>query len=123
MSFERVKYKRMDRNPVGCFDAHMTPTGWGQTKYVGTDKNVLLSKELTEFIRFVEFLFKECPDLNELGAFSVKYGTLTYGDEKGSQIYAINYIGDVMDYTVHIYDNTMNVFPYRKYRRDPKPKE
>ena len=113
--YDPVKYKRFERDPIGCFEAHMMADGWAETKYVNDTSSVLLSVEVSEFIRLVHHLFKECEDWQKLQKFANKHGTEIHTDDY-STIQAFNILGDVMDYTVHINGTTMNIFPYRKYQ-------
>ena len=115
MKFEPVKYKRFERDPIGCFEAHMTTKGWAENKYVNDTSSVLLSAEVSEFLSIVQFLFKECPDWMKLAKYAKKNGKQIPGDGYEPTL-AINYLGSVMDYTVHITGNTLNVFPYRKFQ-------
>lgn len=115
MRFEPARYKRFERTPIGCFEAHMTANGWAETKYVNDTSSVLFSSELSEFIRLVEFFFKQSPDWLKLDKYAKKYGKKIPG-EGYTETYAINFICEQMDYTVHISGNTINVFPYRKFQ-------
>lgn len=114
MKYDPVIYKRFERNPIGCFEAHMTDSGWRETKYVNESDNHLFSSELSEFIRLVHHFFKENDDWMKLQKFSNKYGT-SIPNNGFDKIIAVNYIGESMDYTVHITGTTLNIFPYRKY--------
>ena len=111
--FERVKYKQMERDPVGFFEAQMTASGWRGSKYINKSERYISSDEVNEAVKFVYSLFKDTPDWRELEQFAVKYGTLTYGD-LGEQTRAINYLGAKFDYTVLITGNDLVVFLYRK---------
>ena len=111
--FEPVKYKRYERTPVGCFSAEMTMNGWAETKFDHDLQTHLVSDEVSEFIRLVHQLFKECSEWAKLEKFAKKYGTEIEGEDF-NKILAFNYTGNVMDYTVHIDRTLLKVFPYRK---------
>ena len=116
MRLEPVKYKRFERNPVGCFEAHMMADGWGQTKYTNdSSSSVLLSAEVSEFIRLVDAFFRECADWQKLQKYAKRHGTEIRGDNFDT-ILAINFIGEVMDYTMQISNTTVLIYPYRKYQ-------
>ena len=114
MKFEPVKYKQYDKDPVGCFEAHMTADGWAETKYVNNASPILFSSEVSEFFRLVDSFFKECPDWQKLQKFTKKYGTEVRTDF--GSIQAVNFHGDHLNYTMRIDGTTVAIEPYRKGR-------
>ena len=115
MKFEPVKYKIFERIPIGCFEAQMTANGWAESKYTNDTSSVLFSSEISEFVRLVDFFFKQCPDLMSLDKYAKKHGQKIPGDGYEPKM-AINFLCDKMDYTLHITGNTINIFPYRKFQ-------
>jgi predicted AlkP superfamily phosphohydrolase/phosphomutase len=113
MNYDPVKYKRFERDPVGCFEAEMTANGWANTKFDHELQEHLLSDETSEFIRLVHHLFNECSDWSKLNKLVKKYGT-EIKSEDYSTIFAFNYEEDMMDYIVHINRTQLRIFPYRK---------
>jgi hypothetical protein len=115
MKYEPAKYMRFERDPIGCFEAHMMADGWAETKYVNDTSSVLLSVEVSEFIRLIHHFFKECDNWQKLQKYAKKYGRTIKTDDYDT-VSAFNFIGDVMDYTFKLTGTTLNVFPYRKYK-------
>lgn len=113
MSYDPVKYRSYERDPLGCFEAEMTTNGWVNTKFDHDLQEHLLSDEVGEFVRLVHHLFKECPDWIKLNKFVQKYGKQIESEDY-STIFAFNYEEDVMDYIVHINQTQLRIFPYRK---------
>ena len=114
MKYDPVKYKHYERDPIGCFSAEMTANGWVNTKFDHDLQEHLLSDEVSEFVRLVYHIFKECADWKLLEAYAKKHG----GKEKNdgfSTIYVVCYEGDMMDYAMNVNVNKVTVFPYRKY--------
>ena len=116
MKYDPVKCKRYERTPIGCFSAEMTANGWANTKFDHDLQEHLLSDEVSEFIRLAHNFFKECPDWIKLNKFIQKHGTKIDGEDYNT-IFAFNYEGDSLDYTVHIDQTVLKIFPYRKIRR------
>lgn len=115
MKYDPVTYKRFERDPIGCFEIHMLANGWGNSKYVNDKKHTLLSVEVSEFIRLVHHIMKECDNWIKLQKFANKNGTKIQSDNYES-VMAVTYIGDVMDYAMYIDGPTVTIFPYRKYQ-------
>lgn len=115
MSYDPVKYRSYERDPLGCFEAEMTTNGWVNTKFDHDLQEHLLSDEVGEFIRFVHSFFKQCPSWRELQNYSGKHGTAIRNDE-GTPEYFINFSGDRLDYTFQVSNTQLNIFPYRKYK-------
>ena len=113
MNYDPVKYLRFERMPVGCFSAEMTANGWANTKFNHDLQEHLFSGEVSEFVRLVHHFFKDNADWQKLQKFAGKYCT-EIRDEFGNPISAVNYLGDELDYTLHINGTTVNIFPYRK---------
>ena len=115
MKYDPVKYKRYERAPIGCFNAEMTANGWANTKFDHDLQEHLLSDEAGEFVKLVHHFFKECPDWTKLKKFTAKYGTeIESGDYAYETVRAFNYDGIMLDYTFHIKNTQLTVFPYRK---------
>ena len=113
MKYDPVAYARFERTPIGCFSAEMTSDGWANTKFDHDLQEHLLSDEVSEFIRLVHHFFKDNADWQKLQKFATKYCT-EIRDEFGNPIRAVNYLGDELDYTLHINGTAVNIFPYRK---------
>jgi hypothetical protein len=113
--FEYVPYARFERDPIGCFMAEMTASGWAKTKFDHKLQEHLLSNEVSEFLELVQSFFKEADNWLTLNKFKQKYGTRIAGD---LQRYAMNVIGEVLDYTIMVTESSLEIFPYRKFRRD-----
>lgn len=115
MKYEPAKYKRFERDPIGCFEAQMMADGWAETKYVNDTSSVLLSVEVSEFIRLIHYFFKECDTWQKLQKYVRKHGKQI---EPGNYepVMAFNFIGDVMDYTFNITGTELSVYPYRKFK-------
>ena len=116
MNYDPVKYKQFERDPVGCFEAEMTANGWANTKFDHELQVHLLSDEVGEFVRLAYHFFKECSDWTKLNKFIQKHGTKIDGEDYNT-ISAFNYEGDSLDYTVHVDQTVLKIFPYRKIRR------
>lgn len=116
MKYDPVKYKQFERDPVGCFEAEMTANGWANTKFDHELQEHLLSDEVGEFVRLAYHFFKECSDWIKLNKFIQKHGTKIEGEDYNT-IFAFNYEGDSLDYTVHVDQTVLKIFPYRKNRR------
>ena len=116
MNYDPVKYKQFERDPVGCFEAEMTANGWANTKFDHDLQVHLLSDEVGEFVRLAYHFFKECSDWTKLNKFIQKHGTKIEGEDYNT-IFAFNYEGDSLDYTVHVDQTVLKIFPYRKIRR------
>jgi hypothetical protein len=116
MIFDPVRYMVNERDPVGCFTAEMTSSGWANTKFDHDLQTHLLSDEVSEFIRCVESFFKECSDWQKLEKYAAKHGTQTVGDDYSASM-AFSCVGKQMDYSFFINGNSLSVFPYRKFRR------
>lgn len=117
MKIEPVPYKRFERLPIGCFTAEITADGWGQTRYENeSEEHILWTDEVGEFVRFVYQFFKECDDWQKLKKYAVKYGE-EIRDDDGGVMTAINFIGEQLDYTMHVSGTRILIFPYRKIKR------
>lgn len=116
MKYDPVKHKQYERTPIGCFSAEMTANGWANTKFDHDLQAHLLSDEVGEFVRLTYHFFKECPDWIKLNKFIQKHGTKIDGEDYNT-IFAFNYEGDSLDYTVHVDQTVLKIFPYRKIRR------
>jgi len=112
MIFDPVKYKRFERDPIGKFEAQMDADGWAETRYANKTSSVLLSEEISEFIKVVESFFHECPDWLKLYKFMKKNATELRGDF--GTVFAMNVLGKTMDYTFRLSGTNLEIEPYRK---------
>jgi len=115
MIFNPVPYMQNERDPVGCFTAEMTASGWAKTKFDHDLQEHLLSDEVSEFVRCVESFFRECSDWQKLQKYASKHGEEVAGDDYNT-VLAISYEGKQMDYMFRVNGNYLSVFPYRKFR-------
>lgn len=114
MKYDPVEYVHFDRDSVGHFEAHMMDDGWAETKFTHEMEENLMSVELSEFIRLVYHIFKECSDWTKLKKYIKRYGTEIPGDF--GTVIAMTYIGDQMDYCVYVDGTAMTIYPYRKHQ-------
>ena len=113
MKFDPIVYKRFDRNPVGCFSAELTDDGWAKTMFDHDLQEHLRMFEVDEFIKLVRSFFHEVPDWKTLQKFNHKYGAEIRTDD-GTKISAVNFIGNMMDYTFKVNGIHLEAYPYRK---------
>lgn len=114
MNYDPVPYKKFDREPLGVFTAEMLADGWGNTKFDHTLEEHLLSAEVAEFMKLVHHIFYGiCKEWRDLQKFAAKYGTEVRIDGYNT-VLAMNFDGDVLDYTMSINNMFIQIVPYRK---------
>lgn len=114
MNYDPVPYKKFDREPLGVFTAEMLADGWGNTKFDHALEEHLLSAEVAEFMKLIHHIFYGiCKEWRDLQKFAAKYGTEVRLDGYNT-VLAMNFDGDVLDYTMSINNTFIQITPYRK---------
>lgn len=114
MNYDPVPYKKFDREPLGVFTAEMLADGWGNTKFDHALEEHLLSPEVAEFMKLIHHIFYGiCKEWRDLQKFASKYGTEVRIDGYNT-VLAMNFDGDVLDYTMSINNTFIQIAPYRK---------
>lgn len=114
MNYDPVPYKKFDREPLGVFTAEMLADGWGNTKFDHALEEHLLSAEVAEFMKLIHHIFYGiCKEWRDLQKFAAKYGTEVRIDGYNT-VLAMNFDGDVLDYTMSINNMFIQIAPYRK---------
>lgn len=114
MKFEPVKYRKIEIEPLGCFEVRLTDSGWAESRFDHDIQLHLLSDEVGEFVRLVDQFFHECSNWDKLQKYVRKYGKKVLNDD-GMQITAINFDEAKMTYTFTLDGNLLRVYPYRKF--------
>ena len=114
MNYDPVPYKKFDREPLGVFTAEMLADGWGNTKFDHALEEHLLSAEVAEFMKLIHHIFYGiCKEWRDLQKFAAKYGTEVRIDGYNT-VLAMNFDGDVLDYTMSVNNASIQIAPYRK---------
>ena len=114
MNYDPVPYKKFDREPLGVFTAEMLADGWGNTKFDHALEEHLLSAEVAEFMKLIHHIFYGiCKEWRDLQKFAAKYGTEVRLDGYNT-VLAMNFDGDVLDYTMSVNNTFLQIAPYRK---------
>ena len=96
------------------FTAEMLADGWGNTKFDHALEEHLLSAEVAEFMKLIHHIFYGiCKEWRDLQKFAAKYGTEVRLDGFNT-VLAMNFDGDVLDYTMSVNNTFLQIMPYRK---------